>query len=97
MTRLRRGVPVLFTLLGLAVFAAAPADAAKVKSHYSTTTPKRHAAAPEPRAPAYVSRGVDRNPGGDNLYFTDTRAPSTFNGPDLLGPAWFQRWFSTTY
>jgi len=34
---------------------------------------------------------------GDNLYFTDTRAPAYIHGPNLIGPAYFQRWWWTTY
>jgi len=37
--------------------------------------------------PVYVGNGVDRNPGGDNLYFSDTKRPNY-----IVGPAWFQRW-----
>ena len=37
--------------------------------------------------PTYVDRGVDRNPGGDDLYFNDTKNPNY-----IVGPAWFQRW-----
>jgi hypothetical protein len=90
MTRLRRGLPVAFAVLGVAAFAAAPAGA----------TTKRHAAhghagyahaRPAPRHvtnfPVYVDRGTDYNPGSDNLYFSDTKTPHY-----IVGPAWFQRW-----
>ncbi len=82
MTRLRRGVCAFVAILGFAAFAA-PA-AAEVKRHHL-----RHAYH-APRAaqfPVYVDHGSDRNPGGDNLYFTDTRTPDY-----IVGPAWFQRW-----
>jgi peptidoglycan/LPS O-acetylase OafA/YrhL len=83
MTRLRRGVPALFAILGLAAFAAAPA-VAKTKHHHVVHS---HAVAPQqPNFPVYESQGVDRNPGGDNLYFTDTKQPDY-----LVGPGWFQR------
>lgn len=97
MTRLPRGVPAFVALMGIAAFAAGPADA-KVKRYHAT--PKRHVAH-APRSPydfpMYVDRGSDRNPGGDNLYYSDTKDPAFFNGPDLVGPAYFQRWWSTTY
>lgn len=82
MTRLRRGFPALVALLGLAAFAGAPADA-KIKRHRAY-----HArVAPAQEFPVYVDHGSDRNPGGDNLYFTDTKDPHY-----IIGPAWFQRW-----
>jgi hypothetical protein len=110
MTRLPRGVAALVAILGVAAFAAGPADA-KSKRHYVTpkrqvATPKRPVATPKRLAatptspykfPNYISSGVDRNPGGDNLYFSDTKEQPIFNGPRLIGPAYFQRWWSTTY
>ncbi|HXT06912.1 MAG TPA: hypothetical protein VN715_08255 [Roseiarcus sp.] len=90
MTRLPRGVPAIVALAGLAAFAVGPADA-KVKRHHAT--PKHHVVRSPYNFPNYVSRGVDRNPGGDNLYYTDTKAPAYFFGPTLLGPAYFQRWW----
>jgi hypothetical protein len=82
MMRLRRGVPTLAALVGLAAFAAAPAEA-KLKRHHA-----EHAAVrPATKFPVYVDQGSDRNPGGDNLYFTDTKQPNY-----IVGPAWFQRW-----
>lgn len=94
MTRMPRGVAALVALLGLAAFAAGPADA---KSKRHPVTPKRHVATSPYNFPNYVSRGVDRNPGGDNLYYSDTKEQPIFNGPRLIGPAYFQRWWSTTY
>ncbi len=84
MMRLRRGVPALVALVGLAAFAAAPADA-KTKRHHPVY-PQKALPAAEP-FPIYVDHGSDRNPGGDNLYFTDTKNPNY-----IVGPAWFQRW-----
>jgi hypothetical protein len=83
MMRLRRGVPALVALLGLAAFAAAPAGA-KTKHPILHVHRALPAAAP---FPVYVDHGSDRNPGGDNLYFTDTKDPHY-----IVGPAWFQRW-----
>jgi hypothetical protein len=86
MTRLRQGVPCLFALIGLAAFAAAPA-AAKVKRHH-VVHPMHVRAVPRTEAfPVYVDQGSDRNPGGDDLYFNDTKTPHY-----IVGPAWFQRW-----
>ena len=94
MTRLPRSVLALVASLGLAAFALGPAEA-KVKRQH--VTPKRHVATSPYKFPNYVSPGVDRNPGGDNLYFSDTKEQPIFNGPRLIGPAYFQRWWSTTY
>lgn len=88
MTRSSRGIPAILALLGLAAFAAAPAEA-KVKRHHMT--PRVAQARPRLQRPSefpvYVGTGVDRNPGGDNLYFSDTKEPHY-----IVGPAWFQRW-----
>jgi hypothetical protein len=86
MTRLRRGIPAFVALLGLAAFAAAPADAATSKKYHPK--PKHSARSTPPNFPVYESKGVDRNPGGDNLYFSDTRRPHY-----LVGPGYFQRWW----
>jgi hypothetical protein len=91
MTRLPRGVPALVAVLSLTAFAAGPAEA-KVKRHHMAS--KRHVATSAYNFPNYVDRGSDRNPGGDNLYFTDTKSPGDFvTGPTLIGPGWFQRWW----
>ena len=84
MTRSRPGLCAFVAILGLAAFAAAPADA-KVKPRHMMRT--RPAASRPVNFPNYVDRGVDRNPGGDNLYFSDTKVPHY-----IVGPAWFQRW-----
>jgi len=82
MKRLREGAPVAAALLAVAVFAASGADA-KPK-------PKRHHGYVEPLArrpadfPTYIDRGSDRNPGGDNLYFSDTRNPTYELGPTIF-------------
>jgi hypothetical protein len=34
--------------------------------------------------PVYIDHGSDRNPGTDNLYFTDTRNPSYELGPTIF-------------
>ncbi len=86
MTQLRRGLALTVALLGFAAFAS-DADA-KVKRHH--VAPQRYhgeAAARGRDFPVYEGNGVDRNPGGDNLYFSDTKRPSY-----IVGPAWFQRW-----
>ena len=89
MSRSRRVVPGFIALLGLAAFAAAPA-VAKVKPHHHPA----HVVAHRPPVarttdfPVYVDQGSDHNPGGDNLYFTDTKNPNY-----LVGPGWFQRWW----
>jgi hypothetical protein len=95
MTLLRRGVPALVAVLGLAAFAAAPAEA-KVKRRHPAQT--RHAPPPPAKFPVYVDKGSDRNPGGDDLYFNDTKQPSYLVGPglfqrqELISPGgWFQR------
>ena len=81
-------VPGFIALLGLAPLAAAPADA-KVKPHRHPVRVLAHRAPARTRDfPIYVDQGSDHNPGGDNLYFTDTKEPSY-----LVGPGWFQRWW----
>jgi hypothetical protein len=84
MTRLRQGVCALVACLGLAAFVAAPADA-KVRHRHPLGV--RPAASRPVAFPNYVDRGSDRNPGGDDLYFSDTKYPHY-----IVGPAWFQRW-----
>jgi len=72
-------------LLGFAAFASD--SQALVKRHH--VAPLRHhgVTASGRDFPVYVGTGIDRNPGGDNLYFSDTKRPSY-----IVGPAWFQRW-----
>jgi hypothetical protein len=107
MTRLPRGVPAVFAraivtpalvaVMGMAAVAVAgPADAKVMRHHpaHHGVTPKRHAPTSAYNFPAYIDRGSDRNPGGDNQYFSDTASPTYFNGPNLIGPAYFQRWWS---
>jgi hypothetical protein len=84
MTRLRRGLALSVALLGLAAFASAAE--AKVKRGHPTPL-RHHEVAAARDFPVYVGTGVDRNPGGDNLYFSDTKRPNY-----IVGPAWFQRW-----
>jgi hypothetical protein len=86
MSPLRRGLALSVALLGFAALASGAE--AKVKRHH--LAPQRHygaSAATSRDFPVYVGTGVDRNPGGDNLYFSDTKRPSY-----IVGPAWFQRW-----
>ena len=85
MTRSRRRVTGLIALLGLAAFAANAH--AVVKHRHPAHGRSAPAASRAPNFPAYVDRGSDRNPGGDNLYFSDTKTPNY-----IVGPAWFQRW-----
>jgi hypothetical protein len=100
MTLLRRGVFALVAVLGLAAFAAAPAAAKDNKDSKAKRRAPAHsrlAPAPASKFPVYVDKGSDRNPGGDNLYFNDTKEPGY-----LVGPGFFQRqeldsptgWFS---
>jgi hypothetical protein len=81
MLRSRQGLSLTVALIGLAAFATS-ADAAKTKRYHPARTP--HATTSRD-FPIYVSRGVDRNPGGDNLYFQDTKRPSYLVGPGFLG------------
>lgn len=86
MSRLRQGVPIV-AFVAFAALAAAPAAATTVK-HRHVSHPEHVRTAPRPEAfPVYVDRGSDRNPGGDDLYFNDTKVPHY-----IVGPAWFQRW-----
>ncbi|MDE3174908.1 MAG: hypothetical protein KGM15_02220 [Pseudomonadota bacterium] len=83
----RRVVSGIVAVLGLAAFAAAPAQA-KPKHRHPTHGHAIHAQAPRPaNFPVFVDHGSDYNPGGDNLYFSDTKRPHY-----IVGPAWFQRW-----
>jgi len=78
---LRKDLIVIMVLTGaLGVVTTAEG---KVKNHHSV----KHVVVRNSTFPVYVDRGVDRNPGGDNLYFSDTKRPSY-----IVGPAWFQRW-----
>ena len=85
MSRLRQDLVVFASLLG-AVACAAPADA-KIKRHNPSVVRHENSSSRTSNFPVYVDRGADRNPGGDNLYFTDTKRPNY-----IVGPAWFQRW-----
>lgn len=76
----RSGPALAIALVGLAAFAS-PVDA-KTKHRPASAYP---APAARSNFPVYVSRGVDRNPGGDNLYFQDTKRPSYIVGPGYLG------------
>jgi hypothetical protein len=86
MTRLRRGVPAVVAFVALAAFSAAPA-AAKVKHRHPLHAEHARALPRSEPFPVYVDQGSDRNPGGDDLYFNDTKVPHY-----IVGPAWFQRW-----
>ena len=94
MMRSHRRLIGFVALLGFAA-GAASADAATIKRHH----PQRHhgyvASSREPSFPVYIDQGADRNPGGDNLYFTDTKAPFRLNEQNsyIIGPAYFQRWW----
>jgi hypothetical protein len=86
MKRLPGGLPAAAAFMTIAVFAV-PSANAKAKRHHRMA-PQYEQASRRPDAfPVYVDRGSDRNPGGDNLYFTDTKNPHY-----VVGPAWFQRW-----
>jgi hypothetical protein len=87
MTRLRRGVPAVVAFLALAAFAAAPAAATTVKHRHVVHAAHVRALPRSEAFPVYVDHGSDRNPGGDDLYFNDTKVPHY-----IVGPAWFQRW-----
>ena len=87
MKRLRGGAPVAATLIAVAVFATAGADAKPKAKHRHGPSYLEPAARRPADFPTYIDHGADRNPGGDNLYFTDTKNPHY-----VIGPAWFQRW-----
>ena len=87
MMRLHGGLPAAAALIAIALAGAGPA-AAKVKMKHHHMTARAQPTAHRPvDFPVYVDHGSDRNPGGDNLYFTDTKDPHY-----VVGPAWFQRW-----
>ena len=70
MTRLRRGVPALLAILGLAAFVAAPAFAQTGAAKSKRRHHPHHAVRPVeaqrmPDFPVYESPGVVPNPGGD--------------------------------
>ena len=88
MSRSRRVLPGIIALLGLFALAAGPVDA-KVK-HRHPPIHGYQAAHPAPAFPVYIDRGSDHNPGGDNLYFSDTKSPNY-----IVGPGYFQRWDCT--
>ena len=74
-------------IVGLAVFAGS-AGAAPIKHHHPLHRHAGYSVDSRPVSfPNYIDTGSDRNPGGDNLYFTDTKNPHY-----VVGPAWFQRW-----
>jgi len=83
MSRSRRGLALFTAICGLAAFAPVADAATKAKRHHPAAQYPHAAASRE--FPAYVSRGVDRNPGGDNLYFQDTKRPNYIVGPGFLG------------
>lgn len=76
---------------------AAGAQTAPVKRHYPVHPVHRHVAAATRSLafPMYIGNGVDRNPGGDNEYFTDTKSPFRLTDQNsyIIGPAYFQRWW----
>jgi len=82
-------------IVGLAVFAGSAA-AAPIKHHHPLHRHGGYSIDSRPVSfPNYIDTGSDRNPGGDNLYFTDTKSPLRLNepGPYIIGPAYFQRWW----
>ena len=93
MTRSRRRLTGFLAFLGLAAFAA---NAEAIVRHHHPLHHRGAAVASRSVSfPAYVDTGSDRNPGGDNLYFSDTKSPNYLNreGTYIIGPAWFQRWW----
>ena len=87
MKRLRGGVPAVAALLAVAAFAGSGADAKPRTKHHHGHAYLEPVTRRPVDFPTYVDHGSDRNPGGDNLYFTDTKDPHY-----VVGPAWFQRW-----
>ena len=82
-------------LLGFAA-SAASAQPLPVKRHRPVI--HRHVVVATTRPlsfPQYIGTGVDRNPGGDNEYFSDTKDPFrlTEKNQYIIGPAYFQRWW----
>ncbi len=108
--RLPWSVPAFVALVSVGAFAAGAAAKPhhmRPKSHMAKAhmaVSGQHLAASGQYMPSspykfpnYVDHGTDYNPGSDNRYFSDTGAPAIFNGPNNLGPAYFQRWWTTTY
>ena len=82
MKRLRGSVPTAVALLTVAVFAASGADAKpRHRHHHGYVEP---VARRPVEFPTYVDHGSDRNPGMDNLYFTDTKNPTYELGPTIF-------------
>jgi hypothetical protein len=94
MMRSSRCLTGFVAIVGFAAFAGAAA-AAPIKHHHPVQH-RGYSIDTRPVAfPNYIDTGSDRNPGGDNLYFTDTKSPLRLNepGPYIIGPAYFQRWW----
>jgi hypothetical protein len=96
MMRSRRRLIGFLAILGLAA-SVASGEAATLKRHHPV---HRHASVVAernrvPTFPMYIDQGSDLNPGGDNLYFTDTKDPFRLNAKNsyIIGPAYFQRWW----
>lgn len=88
MKLLSGGLPAVAAFVAVAVFAVSAGEARTKAKRRHGVAPQYEPASRRPDAfPVYVDRGSDRNPGGDNLYFTDTKNPHY-----VVGPAWFQRW-----
>ena len=86
MKRLRAGSPGAACLLAVAVFALSGVDGdarPRAKRHHGPTSYEPAARRPVD-FPTYVDRGSDRNPGGDKLYYTDTRTPHYELGPTIF-------------
>ena len=82
MMRLRGSVPVAAMVLAVAAIAATGADAKSRHKHpHAAEAPVAHRGID---FPTYVDHGSDRNPGMENLYFTDTRTPSYELGPTIF-------------
>jgi hypothetical protein len=95
MMRSSRLLTGFVAIIGLAASAGA-AGAAPIKHHHPLQRHSGYAIDSRPLAfPRYIDTGSDRNPGGDNLYFTDTKSPFRLNEPGsyIIGPAYFQRWW----
>jgi hypothetical protein len=95
MMRSSRYLAGFVAIVGLAAIASAAGAATTIKHHHPL---HRHGYSIDSRPaafPNYIDTGSDRNPGGDNLYFTDTKSPLRLNepGPYIIGPAYFQRWW----
>jgi hypothetical protein len=95
MMRTSRCLTGFVAIVGFAAFAGGAA-AAPIKHHHHPVQHRGYSIDTRPAAfPNYIDTGSDRNPGGDNLYFTDTKSPLRLNepGPYIIGPAYFQRWW----